>query len=120
MQKRVIKVAQSFQQVFEKEFRKQWIDIHMLIKKLNTIPLIGLRSPFVKIKCYLWGFPVRGIALCKPKKNVFLIVPLFIVKKTDKQRWDNIILSKKVLQKIDNLLHLYQSEFEQGKYKEYE
>lgn len=119
MQKRVIRIAQSFQKTFEKDFKKHDITIKILVKKLTSIPLIWLRSPFVKIKCYLGWLSVRGVAIKKPKENILLIVPIFVVKKTNKQQWDNIILSKKILSQIDHLFSVYQKEFEKWEYREY-
>ena len=115
----IIKISDSFQSTFSKDFKNHNISILDLVESLKKTTYIWLESPIAKVKIYIKWIAIRWLVVIKHKSNGQTIVPLFFVLKSDKKYWDNLILSKGIKQIISRRFDLYQQDFLDWKFMEY-
>lgn len=109
-------LSKQFITDFENNFKKYSINHRDLILKLKETKIINLKNPYVKIQTYVNWISIRWIWILNEEK---ILVPLFFVLKKDKRYWDNLILDKETLEKINNLFLKYSSDFEKWYYIEF-
>lgn len=109
-------LSKQFITDFENDFRKYTINHRDLILKLKETKIINLKNPYVKIKTYINWISIRWIWIFNEEKT---LVPLFFVLKKDKRYWENLILNKETLDKINNLFLKYSSDFEKWDFIEF-
>lgn len=102
-------LTKSFITDFEKHFKKYSIGHNDLVIKLKKTKIIKLKNPYFKIKTQLNWVELRWIWIFNDEKN---LIPIFFVLKKEKIYWENLILNKEVLQKINNLLFSYSKDFQ--------
>lgn len=101
---------------FENDFKKYWISYQWLVLKLKETKIINLKNPYFKIKIYINWISLRWIWIFNNKNTV---VPLFFVLKKDKKFWDNLILNKVILNKINKLFERYWEDFNKWNFIEF-
>ncbi len=84
-------ISQSFKQDFLKLFHQSLLI--ELVNKLNQASLINLKTPYKKFKLNLNQVATRGVAVIVFENK---IVPIFIVKKSNKQYGNNLIINKEI------------------------
>jgi len=109
-------ITQTFEKNFIKDFKKYNFDLTKFIQVLKKTNQISLKSPYFKIKIFLDWVSIRGISVIN---DIWNIIPIFIVLKKDKKIWENIVLNKVVLEKINMLLWKMTEDFNNWDYKEY-
>lgn len=86
------------------------------LKNINP-ELIYLKRPYVKIKVSLFNIAFRII--WKFKKINWILVLIFVLKKVDKNFWENIIWNKRLENRIDFKLGKINEDIEKWNYKLY-
>jgi len=109
-------LRKTFINDFDNEFKRYSINHIDLIKKLKETNLINLKNPYVKIKTYINWISIRWIWILNEEKT---LVPVFFVLKKEKKIWENLVLDKSILLKINNLFAKYYDDFQQWKYLEF-
>ena len=84
-------IVKSFKKIFLKIFNSD-IDLKKFSNKLKSEKFINLEKPYKKIKFTLSWISIRWIVVFH--NNEINIIPLYIVKKSDKKYWYNLILNK--------------------------
>lgn len=102
-------LSKQFITDFENEFKKYSINHNDLVLKLKEINIIKLKNPFFKIKTNINWISLRWIWVLNDKES---LIPIFLVTKNNKKFWENLILSKEVLEKVNNLFFKYSKDFE--------
>ena len=82
-------ITQTFKKDFIKIFHSFWLIETFSIKLQNT-EFYKLKIPYQKFKFYIWWISVRWIVIISHQDN---IIPIFIVKKSDKKHWMNLWIS---------------------------
>lgn len=106
--------TKSFKKDFLKEFKRYNVTISDLLIKLNKFKPIYLKNPFFKAKFDINWVSLRGIIVINDIKT---IIPLYFVLKKDKKDWENIILDKSNLAKINNIFEKYSQELTLWEYE---
>jgi len=101
---------------FKKKFRKNHFLIKDLIASLSKQKFLKLNYPFFKVKLFLNNTSIRWIVLLKDKDK---IIPMFFVLKKEKDIWNNIILDKKIKNKLNILMEKYENDFKNWNYVKY-
>jgi len=109
-------ITKIFQQNFDKDFKKYNFDLNTFVEVLKKTKQITLKSPYFKIKIFLDWVSIRWISMIN---DIWNIIPIFIVLKKDKKIWENIILNKIVLEKIDTLMSKMIKDFNKWDYMSY-
>ncbi len=102
---------------FEKEFKNIFKSESLLLtfsKKLKKVERIKLKHPLEKIKFNFSWISIRWIIFIWIGDN---LLPIFIVKKSDKRFWNNLILNKEVQILCKNKLKKCLLDFENDKFK---
>ena len=101
---------------FNKEFKKYWVNHLNLISKLKETKMINLKNPYVKIKTYINKISIRWIWIINDK---WTLIPVYFVLKSNKKDWENLILDKATLNKINTIFWKYSLDFNNMNYKEF-
>jgi len=109
-------ITETFEKNFLKEFKKYNFKLENFVEILRKTNLINLKEPYFKIKLSLNNVSLRWIVI---KNDIWKIIPVFIVLKKNKVLWDNLVLNKKVLEKIDSLMWKMSKDFEENDFEEY-
>ena len=86
---------------FLKDFKEVFYDekfLNIFLKKVNETKLIFLTDELYKFKFYIKTISIRWIIFINID-NIF--IPILLVKKSDKNIWENLILNKSIKQIID-------------------
>jgi len=110
-----IRITKTFEKQFQKLFQKSNFTIQDFINLIQQTKVIQLEQSFIKIKIQTQQYSLRGLWVIKSN----ILIPFFIVKKNNKLRWDNLVLNKATLQKINILMWKFQRDFENRNYKDY-
>lgn len=102
-------LAKSFIQDFEKDFKNYNLSYEDLVSKIKSTKIINLVNPFIKFKITIKWVNLRWIGIINDNNK---IIPIFFVLKKDKKYWENLILNKEVLQKINNKFAVYSHDFD--------
>lgn len=89
---------------FLKDFKEVFYDekfLKVFLKKLNETSLIFLTNELYKFKFYIRTISIRWVIFLNIN-NYF--IPILIVKKSDKNIWENLVLNKFIKEIIDNKL----------------
>ena len=92
-------VTKTFEKEFYKIFNKK-IELSSFCNKIKIWKFINLKIPYQKYKFSISWISIRWIIVIHNDK--INIIPIFVIKKSDKTYWDNLILNKE----IDNILNL--------------
>ena len=109
-------ITQTFEKWFFKEFKKYNFTLLNFINTLKKTKQICLKEPYFKIKINLDWVSLRWIFI---KNDIWNIIPLFLILKKNKNIWSNLVLNKKVLEKIDILFEKMIKDFKKGNFNEY-
>lgn len=90
----------SFLKKFKKDYRKYNFSISELAVKLKKTEYLQLDEPFCKVKLKLNNVAIRWIVLLNINNSV---LPVYIVLKTDKKYWNNLIINKEVEEILEKL-----------------
>lgn len=85
-------IAKTFKKDFKKIYKNE-TDLNKFAIKISKTKLLNLEKPFEKFKFSFKLIDVRGI-LISEVENFY--IPIFIVKKSDKNYWMNLILNPKI------------------------
>ncbi len=87
---------------FKKDFLKifKWKnDIFLFSKELRKTRFINLKNPFQKYKLTFSWISIRWILLLNIANNC---IPLYVVKKSNKKYWMNLVLDKELEKILEN------------------
>ncbi len=87
-----------------------------MVFKLKETKLINLKNPYFKIKTYINWLSLRWIWIFTDSKT---LIPILFVLKKDKKYWENLVLDKEILNKINNLFWKYSLDFEKWDFTEF-
>jgi len=107
-------ITSSFKKQFFKDFKNHNIEIETFVNKLKILKPIFLKYPFYKTKFDICWVSFRGIVVINDLWNM---LPLFFVLKKDKKLWENIILDKETLIKINILFQRYSHDLDNWDYE---
>lgn len=102
-------LTKSFIQDFDKDFKNYNINHIDLILKLKSTKIINLTNPFIKFKITVKKISLRWVWIINDNNK---IIPIFFVLKKDKKYWENLVLNKDILQKINNKFSIYSKDFD--------
>lgn len=102
-------LTKTFINDFEKQFKKYWINHNNLVLKLKQTKVINLQNPYFKIKTQINWVDLRWLWIFNAEKS---LIPLFFVLKKDKKYWENLILNKEILEKVNNIFSKFSLDFE--------
>ena len=98
-------ITKTFLKDYEKILNKNKLEkVISKIKQKLELDLIYLKRPFLKIKFNIDNISVRLV--WKYIENRFLLFPIFIYKKTDKNNWYNIVWKEIELKVLDRMIKL--------------
>ena len=87
-------ITNTFKNDFLSIFKfQQLFDKFLVVIKNKAHKLIDLKYPYKKFKCDIWNITVRWIVFISNEN----IIPIYIVKKSNKQYWENLILNKEIM-----------------------
>lgn len=86
-------------------------------QKIYKSDLISLNQEYKKFKFDILNQSIRWIIYVENDNNFF--IPIFIVKKSDKKYWMNLILTKEILEILDLKMSKSIDDFNSGNYKIY-
>ncbi len=109
-------ITETFSKLFSKEFKNYNFELENLVEILKKTKLINLKDPYIKVKLTLNKVSLRWIVI---KNDNDSIIPIFMTLKKNKIIGDNLVLNKKVLEKINNLLWKMSKDFEKSDIREY-
>ncbi len=109
-------ICNWFKNDFEKTFKNYNFWISDLILKLKISRIIKLDKPYCKIKMNLKWVSLRWIIFINEIWNIF---PVFFVLKKNKTFWENLILTKEILNIINSLLWKYIRDYKKWDYENY-
>ena len=102
-------LTKSFIKDFEKDFKNYNLTYQDLVFKLKTTKIINLVNPFIKFKITIKWISLRWIGIINDNNKT---IPIFFVLKKDKKYWENLVLNKEILQKINNKFTVYSKDFD--------
>ena len=98
-------ITKTFLKDYEKILNKNKLEkVISKIKQKLELDLIYLKRPFLKIKFNIDNISIRLV--WKYIENRFLLFPIFIYKKTDKNNWYNIVWKDIELKILDRMIKL--------------
>ena len=98
-------ITKTFLKDYEKVLNKNKLEkVISKIKQKLELDLIYLKRPFLKIKFNIDNISIRLV--WKYIENRFLLFPIFIYKKTDKNNWYNIVWKDIELKILDRMIKL--------------
>lgn len=111
-------ITKTFKNIFLKEFNFNSIllDFIKILSEKNH-NLIDLKYPYKKFKYNMWNLTIRGIIFCWIEN---ILIPLFIVKKSDKKYWNNLILNWNIEKILEDRLIKTKIDLEDNNFEKYE
>lgn len=109
-------MTHTFIKNFQKDFRKFWFLISDLAFELKKQDYIRLKHPIYKSKFKFNQIAIRWIIFFE---NEWKIIPTFFVLKKDKKGWNNLILDKETLEKINILFWKISIDIKNKNFTEY-
>ena len=86
-------ITKSFKKLFFKILKKEQ-DLKSFCNKLKIEDFINIGIPYQKYKFNISWISIRWVAIIH--NNQINIIPLFIIKKSNKKYWMNLILNKEI------------------------
>ncbi len=102
-------LSKNFIQDFEKDFKNYNLTYQDLVLRLKSTKIINLVNPFIKFKITIKWVSLRWIWIVNDNNK---IIPIFFVLKKDKKYWENLVLNKEILQKVNNKFVVYSKDFD--------
>ena len=110
-----IVITDTFKKEFISMFKSDVL-IWKFCKKINKSKVINLDYPLDKIKFNFIGISIRWLIYISIKDKV---LPILIVKKSNKKYWNNLILNNEIKKICKVKLGKCLDDFDEGKYKMY-
>lgn len=85
-------ITDTFKKDFLKIFKLK--DLDLFSQQIQYSKSITLKEPYQKYKFYISGIAIRGVFIVLVQDHY---LPIFIVKKSDKNYGNNLILSKELI-----------------------
>lgn len=109
-------ITSTFEKDFYNIFNSTKI-IDFFIKKIKKNDLIFLSTIYKKFKIQILKQSIRWIIFTENNQQFY--IPIFIVKKSDKKYWMNLILNKEMLDILEIKLQKNIDDFKSNKFNVY-
>ena len=90
-------IAKTFKKDFKKIFKKE-TDLNKFAIKISKTKFLNLEKPFKKYKFSFKLIEIRGVLIFEIEK---IYIPIFIVKKSDKKYWMNLIITDEIKEVLE-------------------
>lgn len=93
-----IVITKTFEKDFYNIFNSSKL-MKFFVEKIKISKLINLNTEYKKFKIDILNQSIRWVVYIENKQKFY--IPIFIIKKSDKKYWMNLVLTKEILAILD-------------------